>query len=653
MANRYWVGGSGTWNTSSTTNWSASSGGASGASVPTAADSVFFDQATTYTVTCTGALTCLDITVSAGVVTFIDGTTPTFSISGSMSLVSGTVWSATGSITFNATTTGKTITTNGTILPPVTISGVGGGWTLGSSITILTLFTFANGSFDAATYDVTCSSFSSSNSNIRTLSMGSGTWTIYGSASGPWNLATTTNLTFNKGTANIVLSSASGFSRTFAGGGLTYNKLTIGGATGTSTLTFTGSNTFSEIASTKTVAHTIQFTAGTTTTVTNWFVTGTSGNVVTLQSSSAGSSYTLAKAGGGCLMGIDYLNVRDAIGSPISDTWYIGSNSTINTTAPNSGYAMFTTQRATNAIVVLTSTASATWDLPSDWNNASNTIHLIGGGGGGAGSYVSGIKVAGGGGGGGAGYTKLLNQVLSSSITYQCGSAGSGGAASANGTSGGTTSWNSGASTAGGGGGGSATTTPSSTGGTAGSGSTYNGGVGGAGATSTVGGTGTAGGGGGGSGGFNGNGASGGIGFGSTTTTNIAGGGGGGNGGGSVGGNASSGVGGTGGNNSSAVGGGASNTSGAVGGGGGGSTTAASVGGNGIDIFGIGSGGGGGGSEDTTTTSSTNTGGLYGAGGGGGGLTTAGTTRAGSNGAQGAIIIVYAPKKTGNFLAMF
>ena len=56
MADRYWVGGTGTWNTTSTTNWSASSGGPSGASVPTVADSVFFDQASTYTVTMTGAL---------------------------------------------------------------------------------------------------------------------------------------------------------------------------------------------------------------------------------------------------------------------------------------------------------------------------------------------------------------------------------------------------------------------------------------------------------------------------------------------------------------------------------------------------------------------------------------------------------------------
>lgn len=44
MANRYWVGGSGDWNTTSTLNWSTTSGGASGASAPTLNDNVIFDQ---------------------------------------------------------------------------------------------------------------------------------------------------------------------------------------------------------------------------------------------------------------------------------------------------------------------------------------------------------------------------------------------------------------------------------------------------------------------------------------------------------------------------------------------------------------------------------------------------------------------------------
>jgi len=54
MANRFWVGGTGTWNASSTANWSATTGGASGASAPTSADAVFFD-ANSGSGTCTTA----------------------------------------------------------------------------------------------------------------------------------------------------------------------------------------------------------------------------------------------------------------------------------------------------------------------------------------------------------------------------------------------------------------------------------------------------------------------------------------------------------------------------------------------------------------------------------------------------------------------
>jgi hypothetical protein len=44
-ASRFWVGGTGTWDASSTTNWSGTTGGAGGASVPTSADTVTIDAA--------------------------------------------------------------------------------------------------------------------------------------------------------------------------------------------------------------------------------------------------------------------------------------------------------------------------------------------------------------------------------------------------------------------------------------------------------------------------------------------------------------------------------------------------------------------------------------------------------------------------------
>lgn len=54
MASRYWVGGDGVWDATSTTHWSATSGGTGGASVPSITDDVYFDNASssdTYTVT--------------------------------------------------------------------------------------------------------------------------------------------------------------------------------------------------------------------------------------------------------------------------------------------------------------------------------------------------------------------------------------------------------------------------------------------------------------------------------------------------------------------------------------------------------------------------------------------------------------------------
>lgn len=64
MADRYWVGGTGTWNSSNTTNWSATSGGTGGASVPTASDNVSFDDSSasgSFTVTVSGNVSCLNL----------------------------------------------------------------------------------------------------------------------------------------------------------------------------------------------------------------------------------------------------------------------------------------------------------------------------------------------------------------------------------------------------------------------------------------------------------------------------------------------------------------------------------------------------------------------------------------------------------------
>ena len=223
-------------------------------------------------------------------------------------------------VTQTITSAGRTFPSNNTI----TIDNLTGTVQLGDAFNSLGSLIITSGTFNASNQNVTCTTFNTSTTNTRTLTMGSGTWTLSGTGT-VWTTSTTTGLTFNKDTANIVLSDTSTTARTFAGGGLTYNNLTIGGSTGTSTLTITGTNTFNTLASTKTVAHTIVF-PNVTTTVSNWTITGTSGNLVTLTRTGASGTFTLAKSGGG-VISVNYLSISNSTASP-SNTWYAGLNST-------------------------------------------------------------------------------------------------------------------------------------------------------------------------------------------------------------------------------------------------------------------------------------------------------------------------------------
>jgi hypothetical protein len=256
MANRYWVGGTGTWNTTSTTNWSANPGGTAGASVPTAADSVFFDQATTYTVTMTGALLCLDITVSAGTVTFATGTTPSLTVSGSMSLLAGTVWNSTGNITFNATTA-KTVTTNGTSLSAtnITFNGAGGTWTLGSALTTIATgtITLTAGTLALSNFTLTTGIFSSNNSTTRSISFGTGNIVLAHTSNlqTVLSMATATNFTYT-GTGGFVTDAD--LART-----LTFGSTAGGSITNAPNVTYTGSGNSNQTFTTGSWFNTLNF----------------------------------------------------------------------------------------------------------------------------------------------------------------------------------------------------------------------------------------------------------------------------------------------------------------------------------------------------------------------------------------------------------
>ena len=175
MANRYWVGGTATWDATVGTKWSATSGGAGGASVPTSSDAVFFDQASTYTVTLSGSLSCASLTVSAGSVTFTS--TGTLAINGDMTLNATTTWSATGTISWSGT---STITTNGVTINSTSFQVSGTEFRLGSALTLgdTTTFTHNSGGVYLDNFNLTTGIYSSSNSTTRLVNFGTGYITL-------------------------------------------------------------------------------------------------------------------------------------------------------------------------------------------------------------------------------------------------------------------------------------------------------------------------------------------------------------------------------------------------------------------------------------------------------------------------------------------
>ena len=329
---RYWVHPAGASADFTDSNWSASSGGATGASMPLPHDTVIFDgnsfAAGGKTVTFAGVVFLLRV----GTINFTGVTnSPTVTISnttsffGSVTFIPGMTLTVTSTSIRLAGVGSFTLTTATQDMVSWSLSRVGGTYTLQDAMTSTGGVTFTAGTFDANNQTMTALGFSSSNSNVRTISMGSGTWVCTGTGN-RWNFSTVTNLTLTEGTSTIKFTNNSASSKTFAGGGETYNNFWNNTA-GTGVCIITGSNTFANfrIEPDVAAARTQQFTAATTTTVTTFTAVGTAGNVITIGSVTA-ASHALAKAGGGTIS-CDYLSVSRSDASPAT-TWYAGANST-------------------------------------------------------------------------------------------------------------------------------------------------------------------------------------------------------------------------------------------------------------------------------------------------------------------------------------
>lgn len=213
MATYYWVGGTGTWDGASTANWAASTGGAPGAGPPTNADNVVFDANSG-----SGACTVADTAAALAV---------------------------------------------GLTLANLTVA-------LGANTTPFGAVTLTSGTLDLAGFLLTCVSFSSANTNARTIAFGdTGQIVLTGNNITVFTIDTPTNLAIT-GTPLIksTYSGATG-TRTFACGasigesravslsitaGSDTIGITSGSGRGVKNLDFTG---FSGIFTTPTTALTV------------------------------------------------------------------------------------------------------------------------------------------------------------------------------------------------------------------------------------------------------------------------------------------------------------------------------------------------------------------------------------------------------------
>ncbi len=334
---RYWVGDSGNWD--STGEWSTSSGGSSGASIPICQDSVVFDDGSFsgagQTVTTNGVpRLARNIDWSA----YSEGQSPNWTLNaaggqaiyGSLNMaraglsVIGT-YSQTSTLTFRGRDPSYTLTTGGeSIGGSLILTAPTGTLTLNDALTISTTGLTVNfGTFDANDFNVTTLVFTQTNSANAVVNAGNGTWTV-NSTGTVWSMGASS--VFNAEGSTIFVSNTTATSKTFAGGGKTYNNITFSG----DNIVVTGSNTFAAFAvnnGANATAGGLRITSGTTQTVTSFTTTGTVGSVASTSAVTASSPAIISDSSGtNC---VDYIKIKD-ITVTGGAVWLAGVNAVDN-----------------------------------------------------------------------------------------------------------------------------------------------------------------------------------------------------------------------------------------------------------------------------------------------------------------------------------
>lgn len=340
---RYWVGNGGLF--SETSHWATSSGGSSGASVPLPQDSWYCDA---NSFTTTGQTLTLDrynfglnadFTGLAYPITLKNNNQSSNGCGcyGNLTLSANSVPSVTGHggtvpdwkfysrTNWTLKSAGNTFPVNAS---GVTFLGPGGVCQLQDAFVTTGYLNANTGGINTNDYNVSCTSFTSTSANTRTVNLGASTVTLSGTGT-IFDVGTTTGLTLTASSARFNITDTSSSTKTFQTGG-------AGGATSIGTVVVTpggtGSVIFTQSSNTSFVgitctggSKTLNFTATKTYTITNWNVSGLPGSPVSIISSSGGSAATISVASG--IVSSEWLSLKDSTATG-GATFYAGANST-------------------------------------------------------------------------------------------------------------------------------------------------------------------------------------------------------------------------------------------------------------------------------------------------------------------------------------
>lgn len=306
-------------NTNSVNSWSASSGGACGASVTTSADNAYFDAnsftAVSQVVTVNANMSCLDfIWTGASNNPTLAGSSQ-ITVFGSATFIAAMTHTHLGAIVFVGSGT-HTITFGGTVSWSPNFSTTGtytfqdalncGGRGFGISK--------ATGKVDTNDQSVTCGGFIISGADAKVLDLGSSVIVINGTTGLNYSGS---NLTITANTSTINISGTGAF----AGGtptGSYYDINLIGSAH-----TVSGTWTCHALSLPPATTQTITVIAGSSFTVTTATLAGSAGHVHTFTST---NTWTITKVGSGYITS-DYINIKYSTGLP-TGTWYASTHST-------------------------------------------------------------------------------------------------------------------------------------------------------------------------------------------------------------------------------------------------------------------------------------------------------------------------------------